>query len=140
MLNHVLPGFEIKKESLFTDSSDESLWRIFESVIYNQSLGTIYCVIDGLDECDETSLEFLLRRFEALFSTKINDSLSCRIKLIAVSRDFPDFITEIFSSFPRILLDADTCREVNQDINRYIDVEVNALASYRDYPDLLRLM
>jgi len=31
-------------------------------------LGDTYCVLDGLDECDEISLEVLLDKFKVLFS------------------------------------------------------------------------
>jgi len=37
-------------------------------MVCDTSLGTMYCVIDGLDECIETSLEILLKRLKELFS------------------------------------------------------------------------
>ncbi len=139
LFHHILPVFKIQKESLFTASSFESLWRIFESSVCDPLVGNIYCVVDGLDECDGTSLEVLLKRLKALFSIKSSDSSSCCLKIIAVSRAVPDFIPEILSSFPCLRLDPDADCEVNQDIHRFVDVEVNNLSSYRQYPEWLCL-
>ena len=63
----ILNSFKIQRESLSASSSFETLWRIFETMIRDPGLGTIYCVLDGLDECDEALLEILLKKFKALF-------------------------------------------------------------------------
>lgn len=65
-------------------------------------LSTMYCVLDGLDECNEASLEVLLKKFKALFSTKFSEPLAYHLNLIVVSRDLLDFILEVLLSFPRI--------------------------------------
>ncbi|MCJ1264807.1 hypothetical protein MMC22_004682, partial [Lobaria immixta] len=44
-------------------SSFESLWMIFEGIVRDPILGATYCVLHGLDECDEASLEVLLKEF-----------------------------------------------------------------------------
>lgn len=137
LYDHILPTFKIQRESLFTGLSFESLWRVFKTMISDPHLGTVYCVLDGLDECDEVSLEALLRRLKALFSTSSSDLSSCHLSIIVVSRDLPDLIPEVLSSFPRIRLDPDMDNEVNEDINRFIDVEVNNLSLYRQYPEPL---
>ena len=100
-------------------------------------LGTIYCVLDGLDECDEVLLEDLLRQLKALFSNSPSDSSSNHLKLIVFSRELPDFIQELLSGFPHIRLDPDADNEVNQDINRFIDVVLDDLSLYRQYPEAL---
>ncbi|MCJ1270776.1 hypothetical protein MMC22_010673 [Lobaria immixta] len=137
--DHILPSFNIQKESLFAGSSFETLWRIFESMVYDPVLGTTYCVLDGLDECNEASLEVLLKKFAALFSTKINGSSVCHLNLIVVSRDLPDFIPELLSSFPRIRLDPDADAEISNDINEFIEVKFNMLSVDKHYPELLRV-
>ena len=139
LFDHILPSFRIQKESLFTNPSFEALWTIFESMVCDPILGPTYCVLDGLDECDEVSLEVLLRRFAALFSTKANKSSTCHLNLIAVSRDLPDFIPELLSSFPRIRLDPDADTEVSDDIDRFIEARVDELSTQRQYPEQLRL-
>ncbi|MCJ1269980.1 Ankyrin-2 [Lobaria immixta] len=139
LFDHILPSFKIQKESLFAGSSFETLWRIFESMIRDPILGTTYCVLDGLDECDEASLEVLLGKFAALFSAKFNESSVCHLNLIVVSRDLPDFIPELLSSFPRIRLDPDADTKISKDINTFIEVKVKKLSVDKRYPEPLRV-
>jgi Cdc6-like AAA superfamily ATPase len=134
LFDYILPAFKVQKETLFGDSSFEALWRILESMIRDPALGTIYCILDGLDECDESSLEVLLKKFKALFSMKSNGSSAYHLNLIAVSRDLPDFIPKVLSGFPRIQLDPDEESEVNSDIRQFIEVKVHELSTYRCYP------
>ena len=139
LINHILPTFAIQKTSLFTNSSFESLWRIFEEMTCDPMLRTIYCVLDGLDECDKASLEVLLRQFKALFSKNSGDTSSCRLNLIAVSRDLPNIIPKLLSGFPRIRLDGDADIEVNQDITRFIDAKLDFIFSVEEYPQATRV-
>ena len=134
----ILPKYKIQKESLFTDSSFETLWSIFESMVHHPILGTTYCVLDGLDECDEASLEVLLEKLAALFPAETNESSICHLNLIVVSRDLPEFIPELLSRFPRICLDSDADTEISKDITRFIEVKVNKLAVNKQYPKPLR--
>ena len=138
LINHILSIFEIQQASLFSGSSFESLWRIFENMTSDPMLRTIYCVLDGLDECDKPSLEVLLRHFKALFSKDISDAPSCRLNLIAVSRDLPNIIPKLLSGFPRIRLDGDTDMEVNRDITRFIDTKLDDIFSAEEYPQATR--
>ena len=91
-------------------------------------------MVDGLDECDEASLEVLIKKLKALFSTQSTESSVCHLNLVVVSRHFPDFIPDTLSSFPRIRLDPNADSEINDDISRLIEVKVNELAELRDYP------
>ena len=139
LFGHILPSFKIQKESLFTGSSFETLWRILETMLRDPALGTTYCILDGLDECDKGSLEVLLKKFRALFSTKTGESSACHLNLIIVSRDLPDFIPEVLSSFPHIQLDPDADTEVNDNIHRFIEAKIDELSTYRQYPEPLRV-
>ena len=139
LFDHILPSFRIQKDSLFTSSSFETLWRIFESMVCDPIIGTAYCVLDGLDECDETSSEVLLNKFVALLSAKTNRLPACHLKLIIVSRAFPDFIPELLSSFPHIRLDPDVGSKVNDDIQLFIKKKVDYLARRKHYPEPLRV-
>ena len=132
---YVLPNFTIHRE--LSAWSFETLWRIFESMVCDASQGAVYCIIDGLDECDEVSLEILLKRLRTLFVTKL--SKSCHLNLIVVSRECPDVIPDLLSNSPRIRLDPDMDNEVNQDIDRFIKFEVDKLSTYRHYPKALRV-
>ncbi|KAM0800726.1 hypothetical protein BDR22DRAFT_230902 [Usnea florida] len=135
LFDHILPTFRREKQSLF---SLEMLWKIFESMVYDPAIGTTYCVLDGVDECEANSLEILLRKFAALFSAKTDQSSACHLNLLVASRSFPDFIPNLLSSFPRISLDADASPEVNKDINIFIEAKVEELSEDRQYPEALR--
>ena len=129
LFKHILPSFRLQKESMF---SFETLYRTFESMICDSTLETTYCVLDGLDECDENLLEILLRKFAALLSAKPN--ATCHLNLLIVSRDLPDFIPELLSTFPRISLDLDADTEITQDIDLFIKAKVKELSREKNYP------
>lgn len=137
-IDHILPSFQIQKQSLFASPSFETLWTIFETILRDPTLGTVYCVLDGLDECHEASLEVLLRKLKALFSTEFGKSLAYHFNLIVVSRDLPEFIPKILSGFPRIRLDPDLNSNVNYDIHQFIDSKVDRLSTDKKYPKALR--
>jgi ankyrin repeat protein len=138
LFRHILPSFRTQKESLFANSSFETLWRIFETMVHDPILGTTNCVLDGLDECDKASLEVLVRKLEALFSTKFKKTSTCHLNLIIVSRKLPDFVLGTLLSAPCIQLDADAADEVNHDICRFIPVKVSELSLHWHYPEQLR--
>jgi len=102
-------------------------------------LGTTYCVLDGVDECEESSMKVLLQKIRDIFSTKSEEPSPYRLKVIVVSREIPDFIPELLSSFPRIRLDPDPDSVISGDIHRFIDVRVDELSEKRHYPEQLRL-
>ncbi|KAI9651417.1 MAG: hypothetical protein M1829_003023 [Trizodia sp. TS-e1964] len=113
LVNHILPTFKIQRESMFSCSSLETLWSIFQSMICEPILGPIYCILDGLDECENPSI---------------------KLKLIVLSREHPEFISHILSSFPRIRLDPNEKTKVNQDIDRFINIKVEELSALQNYP------
>ncbi|KAK5120318.1 hypothetical protein LTR16_004619, partial [Cryomyces antarcticus] len=126
------------KQKLFTNASFEALWRRFDSMARDPSLGTVYCVVDGLDECDEASLEVLLERVRALFSADAVEVSEHRLCFVAVSRECPDFVARESSGFPRIRLDPDADDYVNSDIKKFITDKVVASSTQRHYPPGLR--
>ncbi|KAI9710417.1 MAG: hypothetical protein M1812_007453 [Candelaria pacifica] len=67
LISVLLPEYEIQKEALFSKTSIEALWRIFETMIRDSSTGNVYCIIDGLDECDHDSLWHLLKKIKNFY-------------------------------------------------------------------------
>ncbi|OBT58317.1 hypothetical protein VE04_01787 [Pseudogymnoascus sp. 24MN13] len=137
LFDHILPDFKLRTESLFTSSSLQILWRIFEAMLHNPVLNTVYCILDGLDECNKASLGVLLGKFATLLSPKSSGSPTCNFKLIIASRNFPDIIPEVLSEFPRIQLDSDANDQVINDIHQFIEVEVDKLSRDKNYPEPL---
>ena len=132
---HILPSLKDRGINQLT-ASFETLWRILETMLRDPVLLNTYCIIDGLDECDEASLEVLLGKFKTLFLPK--NSHSHHFKLIVVSRDIPECIPKLLSNVPRIRLDPDADTEVNTDIHRFIDAKVDELSAYGEYEESLR--
>ncbi len=62
LYRHILPVFQTQDERSFTSASFETLWRIFESMVRDPCIELIYCVLDGLDECEEPGLEMLVEK------------------------------------------------------------------------------
>lgn len=133
LFKHAREEFETKRESLFNNSSLEALWKIFEAVIQDPELGTIYCVLDGLDECEEGSLEVLLKKLKIFFSLARPESSKVGFKLIAVSRELSKWTAGELSGFPRVNLDIESENEVNNDIQRFISAEVKELSKRAGY-------
>src|SRR5271156_6649788 len=133
LLEHVLPVFKVQKGALFSDSSFESLWRIFESMVQAPGIGSVLCVLDGLDECDENSLEMLTEKLRGFFSKSPTG-----LKLIVVSRELPDCIPRAVSGFPHLRLDPDSDREVNSDLQCFITTKVEELSAAKCYEDHFR--
>jgi hypothetical protein len=60
LTKYVLPYFETLEKPQQTLSSLETLWIIFRMLVQDVDLGTMFCVLDGLDECDEDTLRILV--------------------------------------------------------------------------------
>ncbi|KAH0557097.1 hypothetical protein GP486_005115 [Trichoglossum hirsutum] len=87
-------------------TSEDSLWEILRAMFDESSFGTIYCIIDALDECEEGSRKRLLLRI-----TRLVRSMSRKrgevpmIKLLVTSRPLLDITIEL-GQFPLIDLKA----------------------------------
>ncbi|PQE04769.1 hypothetical protein CJF30_00004577 [Rutstroemia sp. NJR-2017a BBW] len=137
LFDHILPTFKTQSKSLFASSSLETLWRIFEAMLRDPITGTVYCILDGLDECDENSSEVLLGKFRSLFFSETKPSH--HLKMIIVSRDFPQFLPVLLKGVPRIRLDPDADNEIHNDIQRFITERVEQLPAYELCPENLRV-
>ena len=135
LYKYIMAEFQHQGEKLL--SSFPSLWNIFREMLRDPDLKTVYCVLDGLDECDGDSLEWLLQKLKCLFLTDLGSRIVCHLKMIIASRDHPDLIKEVLSSFPHITLDRIAGAEINHDIHRFIEDRVNEISKLKRYPDQL---
>ena len=85
LIKHALPYFETAERTQQTLSSLEALWLIFSRLIADSELGTIFCVLDGLDECDQ--LGALLPRIISQLAPSNTASSRTGFRLTIVSRD-----------------------------------------------------
>ncbi|KAG5800993.1 hypothetical protein H9Q74_014476 [Fusarium xylarioides] len=62
-------------------NSVETLWQIFTAMVQDPNTGTVTCVVDGLDECDEPSIKTLMERFSELLSSENQGRRNFRVLL-----------------------------------------------------------
>jgi ankyrin repeat protein len=118
---HLLPYIK-SGNSIQPELSLEPLWAIFKKLVQDPELGTMFCVLDGLDECDKKATQILLRRLVDMLCPTSSSLLSTTFKLIVVSRDIPGL-----EDCTRIKLDPDNNESVHGDIEKFISVRVRDL-------------
>ncbi|PKK40810.1 hypothetical protein CI102_15130 [Trichoderma harzianum] len=130
LVSHILSDFESAEKTQETLKSPNALWMVLEKVLQAPDLGTVFCVLDGLDECDEKSSRLLVDKFYEYFleSSKPSD---VRFKLAIVSRKIG-----ILDVFPQVKLDPDNNEYVNSDIQNFIASSVRRLERIRGINDI----
>ncbi|KAI1743227.1 ankyrin repeat-containing domain protein [Xylaria scruposa] len=134
LAKHVLPSFESPEIAKNTLSSVHALWIIFRKLLQDPNLGTVFCVLDGLDECDDESSKKLVTKFIHFFSSDTSDRTDTRFKLVIVSR--PGIAR--LNAFPRVKLDPDNDGLVNNDIELFISARVMEFSSIEGFSDAFR--
>lgn len=86
----------------------------------------IYCVLDALDECDETSLSALLSKLKSLILPSEQGKPRLNLHVIIASRELPHCLPAMLSRFPHLTLDA-----LDKDIRLYISDRVSQLAQHK---------
>ncbi|KAH7193924.1 uncharacterized protein B0J16DRAFT_354466 [Fusarium flagelliforme] len=125
----ILPYWAQNSLHLFQDSSFNILWKLFEEMVERSELSNLYCVIDALEECEESSLIMLLRKLERY--SKGTATNSKRIRFVCLSRRFPEHISEYLIDCTHI--DLVTMESRRQDINRFISDRVRDLARKKNF-------
>jgi ankyrin repeat protein len=119
---HLLPYIK-SDNSQQPELSLEPLWAIFKKLIQDSELGTMLCVLDGLDESDKEATQILLPRLVDLLSPTFQPPLSTTFRLIIVSRDIPGL-----EDCTRVKLDPDKNESVHSDIEKFINIRVRDLS------------
>ncbi|KAF3069967.1 hypothetical protein CFAM422_006879 [Trichoderma lentiforme] len=123
--------FETAKHTENTLSSPETLWMVFKTLLRAPKLGTVYCILDGLDECDEKSIGKLVKQFRDFYSASDHAGLIAQnLKLAIVSRKLNGL-----EDFPKIRLDPDNDNLINEDIKRFISTAMQELSRQPCYDD-----
>lgn len=93
-------------------------------MIEKSNFCTVYCVIDALDECEPDLLRQLLTKFEQLSNP--NNTSPKKVRLVCLSRWFPERIPESLDLFTKIELDMMLAGKA--DMERFITERVSTLA------------
>jgi len=86
LINHLEEDYERLGHDMFSDFTVMS--RVFQHILNDMHMNIPYCLIDGLDECDDQSLKQLLEVFRNVFKSSGSDTEeSIQFKLIVISRE-----------------------------------------------------
>lgn len=124
----MVPKWKTQDKLLFEEASFETQWRILESMLRSIKR-QVYCVLDGLDECDEDSLRRLLFKIETIFQSNQQNDHS--LKFVVLSRRHPSILEETLGAHPHLKLDPDSDTEVRHDVKLFISSRVKELATRR---------
>ncbi|KAJ4302834.1 hypothetical protein N0V90_001725 [Kalmusia sp. IMI 367209] len=120
LIQHAFPYFETPSMTQQTLSSLETLWIILRKLFEDPGFGTMFCVLDGLDECDEDSRRILVSKLVDLLSPKNSSPATAVIRLAIVSREVLGL-----QDCARVKLDPDNNEGVASDIERFISARMN---------------
>ncbi|KAM0192269.1 hypothetical protein ACHAPI_008443 [Fusarium lateritium] len=134
LVNDMMIKWRQNPSKLFQDSSFNTLWRVFEDVIRESNFRTIYCIIDALDECEDNSLTILLKKFKKLGQS--STATSTKLKLICLSRRFPERIPESLDSFTKVELDMMAAGK--EDVRRFISDRISNLSRTKKFTSRMR--
>lgn len=127
-----------QQKTLFDSNVLVTLWDIFEKIVADPEFGNLYFVLDGLDECEESSRGYLLTKLEAYVRQNANKPHQNTLKILILSRRDAD-IEECLQNFPTIDLQSREIQRVRrEDIRKFIADKVESLATNKQYPASLR--
>ena len=133
LVKHALPHFKTLEQTQQTLGSLETLWIIFIELVADAELGTMFCVLDGLDECEESTLRVLLPRIVSLLTGEVSSSTQGTFKLAIVSRDIPGL-----QGCTRVRLDPDNNKKVVSDIKLFVSARVEELSRIEGFNEDFR--
>jgi ankyrin repeat protein len=122
LIGHALAYFTPPERAKQTLSSLEALWLIFSKLVVDDRLGTIFCVLDGLDECEDETTRSLLRRILDLLNAQCSIKAESLFKLAIVSRDMP-----VLRGCTTVKLDPDNNQEIDSDISTFVRTRIKEL-------------
>ena len=114
------------EKSYMNLESLDSLWLIFRNIVLDPEMPKLYCLIDGLDECDSESSIFLAKKFLEFSNTDHGP-----LKLTIVSR--PD--VSLLRKLPTIELNDE---QVTNDIEKFISSKVDELSHVDGFNEKFR--
>lgn len=133
LIHYLYPPIE-KQAAL---GSRESLWSIFLKMTSNPRLRTTFCVLDGLDECDDASRRWLGSKIASFSSMGEDVASAACLRMIIVSRPYPSAMM----TSKGIILDPDHNDHISHDIEAFVDEKVEKLSDQLDnLPDESRIV
>ncbi|KAH8597784.1 hypothetical protein B0O99DRAFT_684495 [Bisporella sp. PMI_857] len=142
-VEHLLEAFESSKEAVTELSRFWSLWTIFRNMLNDERISRIYCILDGLDECNDDSFrDELVRRLKGVASERKTPQGNCKISILVTSRHMARSASAILCSGYCIQLDQhednnEVVSALNKDLQQLINVKMDRYYPTSLYPDKL---
>lgn len=124
--NRIWPHLDTPEKAWFKVTSLQALWTIFTNILEDPDVGTIFCVLDGLDECDNYSLSVLAPKLQDLFSPCIEGPVPNNFRLLISAREIP-----WLSNTLTICLNSDAKQIMQRDMRNFIFSEVKEMSRAR---------
>ncbi|CAG1980333.1 unnamed protein product [Fusarium graminearum] len=119
-VDEILKYFETPEKKQSALGSLDCLWKILVILLSQPSLPSIFCIIDGIDECD--SSEYLTSKFHGYCASVGQRSAESKFQLVMLGRDIDGPET------PHVIkLDPDNDQSVRVDITTFIEYSLEPL-------------
>ncbi|KAF8536548.1 hypothetical protein BDD12DRAFT_918318 [Trichophaea hybrida] len=132
LIKHAMEEFKGKGEKFTKELG--VLWRIFTAAATDPGCGNVICIIDGLDECEESTRNELIKFLVSIYlpaNCTARNTDETFLKFVLTSRPY-GFIEEQFARLPTIRLKAEEqIPAINVDIELVINAEVKALGKHK---------
>jgi hypothetical protein len=123
LMRLIVQYFDPPERIKATVSSEETLWNLLNEICRQAETPRIYCLVDGVDECEEESMHWLIDKFMSVGSEAVSEKLS----LIVLSRHLAGLEASVC-----ITLDPDHRGQVSADIALFVQSKVRELARRLD--------
>jgi len=129
LIRHAMNDFN-SKGAQFTEELD-TLWRIFKAATADPDCGNVICIIDALDECEESTRKELIESLVSISSpanrTGRNTDSESFPKFILTSRPYGSIERQFRSSATIRLKAEEQIPAISADIELVVNSEVEAL-------------
>lgn len=105
----------------------EALWKMVESLVLTLKLERLFFLLDGVDECDNSSSRFLIAKFRQLLSGDIQATQN--VRMIIVSRDIG------LQNVPRIQIGSENNMQIKDDIIKFVNARISEISHVPGFDD-----
>lgn len=128
-LHQYIPSYFKNKNNKTREAIESAtvLWDIFKTILGDPSTGTVLCVLDGLDECNLESQDFLINSFASI-ATHESGHISTRLQTVIISRTIPK-LRQL--DVPHVELDQNHDVDFHNDVRLFIDDRLSALPFFK---------
>lgn len=119
LLQYLAPYLDPPERSQATLSSEETLWRLFTDICRHAEMQRLYCLVDGVDECVDDSMHWLVDKFMSVTRSDDHRNLS----LVVSSRPVAGLDDSVC-----ITLDPDYQGQVSADVAIFVQSKVRELS------------